>query len=38
MKLPYYHVHCRHLGERVGIGGEAVIYSKGELGLPGTAA
>jgi predicted PhzF superfamily epimerase YddE/YHI9 len=31
-------IHCRHLGERVGIGGNAVIYSKGELSLPGTGA
>ena len=25
---------CRHLGERVGIGGRAVIYSRGELEIP----
>jgi len=24
-------LHCRHLGERVGIGGHAVIYSRGEI-------
>jgi len=26
-------LHCRHLGERVGIGGRAVIYSRAELEL-----
>lgn len=24
-------LHCRHLGERVAIGGQAVIFSRGEL-------
>lgn len=27
-------LHCRLLGDRVGIGGRAVIYSRGELDLP----
>jgi PhzF family phenazine biosynthesis protein len=25
---------CRHLGERVGIGGQAVVYSRGEIDVP----
>jgi PhzF family phenazine biosynthesis protein len=28
-------MYCRHLGERVGIGGRAVIYSRGQLEIPG---
>jgi len=27
-------IYCRHLGERVGIGGRAVIYLRGELEIP----
>ncbi|HZO84409.1 MAG TPA: PhzF family phenazine biosynthesis protein, partial [Verrucomicrobiae bacterium] len=27
-------LHCRHLGERVGIAGRAVIYSRAELEIP----
>ena len=28
--------YCRHLGERVGIGGRAVVYSRGEIEIPDT--
>ncbi len=27
-------LHCRNLGQRVGIGGEAVVYTRGEIALP----
>jgi hypothetical protein len=30
-------LYCRNLGERVAIGGQAVIYSRGELDVPGAS-